>query len=91
MVSNYASQIIIFTQWPQMPVSTQNFDSSFESEDGTYNFDFHLIKSIMEPLIGSSDNISDMPPWKPSMFRVVAFRFTQDLACLQKLYRVSSG
>jgi len=67
---------------------TEKIHNSLNDGFGTYNLDFDLIESVMEPLIGSSDDLGNLSPRRTSMFHVVAFRLTEDLACLEQLFEV---
>ena len=49
---------------------------------GTYNFNFYLIKRIVEPLVGDSDYLGYPPSGEASLFQIVTFRIAQYLGCL---------
>ena len=61
-------------------------DGAIEVEHSkTYNFNFNLIESIMESLIGGGDEPIDVPFGRAYLLRIAPIRVSKYLASLHKL------
>lgn len=55
-----------------------------------YNFEFNLIKCVMESLVGNGHDLGDTSFNEAGLLGVMAFGISEDLSCLQELLVMST-